>query len=140
MEQIIFNGVVKYAYYGKSDNDNKDKTRILVTVDDANIDDIRKKLTECYKSSSLKPKFITENGTDLMIKSLYDVPCRMDADTSQIKELWSDYDTTAKGFIDMGDTVGAKVKVKVKLKDGAMYPVALVVKELGTKYNPLDDM
>lgn len=140
MEQIIFNGVVKYAYYGKSDNDNKDKTRILVTVDDANIDDIRKKLTECYKSSSLKPKFITENGTDLMIKSLYDVPCRMDADTSQIKELWSDYDTTAKGFIDMGYTVGAKVKVKVKLKDGAMYPVALVVKELGTKYNPLDDM
>lgn len=140
MEQIIFNGVVKYAYYGKSDNDNKDKTRILVTVDDANIDDIRKKLTECYKSSSLKPKFVTENGTDLMIKSLYDVPCRMDADTSQIKELWSDYDTTAKGFIDMGYTVGAKVKVKVKLKDGAMYPVALVVKELGTKYNPLDDM
>lgn len=140
MEQIIFNGVVKYAYYGKSDNDNKDKTRILVTVDDVNIDDIRKKLTECYKSSSLKPKFITENGTDLMIKSLYDVPCRMDADTSQIKELWSDYDTTAKGFIDMGYTVGAKVKVKVKLKDGAMYPVALVVKELGTKYNPLDDM
>ena len=140
MEQIIFNGVVKYAYYGKSDNDKKDKTRILVTVDDANIDDIRKKLTECYKSSSLKPKFITENGTDLMIKSLYDVPCRMDADTSQIKELWSDYDTTAKGFIDMGYTVGAKVKIKVKLKDGAMYPVALVVNELGTKYNPLDDM
>ena len=140
MEQIIFNGVVKYAYYGKSDNDKKDKTRILVTVDDANIDDIRKKLTECYKSSSLKPKFITESGTDLMIKSLYDVPCRMDADTSQIKELWSDYDTTAKGFIDMGYTVGAKVKIKVKLKDGAMYPVALVVNELGTKYNPLDDM
>lgn len=140
MEQIIFNGVVKYAYYGKSDNDNKDKTRILVTVDDANIDDIRKKLTECYKSSSLKPKFVTENGTDLMIKSLYDVPCRMDADTSQIKELWSDYDTTAKGFIDMGYTVGAKVRVKIKLKNGAMYPVAIVVKELGTKYNPLEDM
>lgn len=140
MEQIIFNGVVKYAYYGKSDNDNKDKTRILVTVDDANIDDIRKKLTECYKSSSLKPKFVTENGTDLMIKSLYDVPCRMDADMSMIKEDWSDYDSTARGFVDMGYTVGAKVRIKVKLKDGAIYPVALVVKELGTKYNPLDDM
>lgn len=140
MKEIIFNGVVKYAYYGKSDNDKKDKTRILVKVEDDNIEEIRKEITECYKNSSLKPKFITENGTDLMIKSLYDVPCRMDADTSQIKELWSDYDTTAKGFIDMGYTVGAKVKIKVKLKNGAMYPVAIVVKELGTKYNPLGDM
>lgn len=140
MEQIIFNGVVKYAYFGKTDNDNKDKTRILITVEDDNIDGIREKLTECYKSSSLKPKFVTENGADLMIKSLFDVPCRMDADMSQIKEDWTDYDSTAKGFVDMGYTVGAKVRVKIKLKDGAMYPVALVVKELGTKYNPLEDM
>lgn len=140
MEQIIFNGVVKYAYYGKSNNDNKDKTRILITVEDDNIEEIRKKLAECYKSSSLKPKFVTENGTDLMIKSLYDVPCRMDADLSQIKEDWTDYDTTAKGFVDMGYTVGAKVRIKIKLKEGAIYPAALVVKELGTKYNPLEDM
>lgn len=140
MEQFIFNGVVKYAYYGKTDNDTKDKTRILVTVVDENIEEIRKKMAECYKSSSLKPKFVTENGTDLMIKSLYDVPCRMDADLSQIKEDWSDYDTTAKGFVDLGYTVGAKVRIKIKLKDGAIYPIALVVKELGTKYNPLEDM
>lgn len=140
MENIIFNGVVKYAYFGKSDNDPKDKTRILITVEDDNIEEIREKLTECYKTSSLKPKFVTEKSSDLMIKSLYDVPCRIDADMSQIKEDWTDYDTTAKGFVDMGYTVGAKVRVKIKLKNGAMYPVAIVVKELGTKYNPLEDM
>lgn len=140
MENIIFNGVVKYAYFGKSDNDTKDKTRILITVEDDNIEEIREKLTECYKTSSLKPKFVTEKSSNLMIKSLYDVPCRIDADMSQIKEDWTDYDTTAKGFVDMGYTIGAKVRVKIKLKNGAMYPVAIVVKELGTKYNPLEDM
>lgn len=134
IEKIV-TGKVTYAGFGQTSKDKTDKFRL--TFESNNLD--KSDFKECFKNSELKPKFVTDEKCNIInLKSLFDFPCvirdeNCNADIKDRVESFSDW-------LDTKEIVDAEIKVKIKLKDGAMYPVALAVLKMGSIYNPFEGL
>ena len=129
----ILTGTVTFATFGQTSKDKTDKYRVTFNADKFDKTDFIK----AYEKSDLKPKFITDDNCYLInIKSLFDFPCKV---TDPDK--YSDYDVEhVSDWLETGEIIDAKIKIKVKIKEGAIYPVAMTVEKLGSIYNPYEGM
>lgn len=128
-ETVILKGKVTFAKFGSSKKDARDMYRLTIDVTDFPIE-TRKKIAEAYENAVMLPKFIKDASCNTVnLKSLYDVPVKTDE-----KEI----DSLQKWFDD-GRTIDAEVSVKCKIKkmeeSGAIYPVAIIVRKFGSKYD-----
>lgn len=129
----VLTGTVTFATFGQTAKDKTDKYRVTFNADKFDKTDFIK----AYEKSDLKPKFITDDNCYLInIKSLFDFPCKVTDTDKQ-----SDYDIEhVSEWLETGEIIDAKIKIKVKLKEGAIYPVALTVEKMGSIYNPFEGM
>lgn len=130
----VLTGTVTFATFGQTSKDKTDKYRVTFNADKFEKTDFIK----AYEKSDLKPKFITDENCYLInIKSLFDFPCRID--DPSIKDTEYDIDRVS-GWIETGEIIDAKIKIKVKIKEGAIYPVSMIVEKMGSIYNPFEGM
>ena len=122
METTYLHGTVIRAFNGKTKFDSTEKNRI--TVKAINIDDFREEVNDygVYKDSGKKmtPKWVTDSDY-VNLSSKFDIPCQGDCDNFE------------------SILNGAKVSIKVVLKDGCIYPMAIEIIENGTEINPFED-
>lgn len=125
----IKNATINHAYYGGTNFTREKKFRLTVTTDKYFIDDdVRKEFSE----SDLVPNWLNseENEINIHLSSSFDFPVKMPK---------GDVITFAE-FIESGKRIDVKADIKINFKDGASYPVALVISDIGTIYNPFEDM
>lgn len=128
-ETVILRGKVTFAKFGSSKKDNRDMYRLSMVVPAFDIE-TRKKIAEAYENAVMLPKFIKDSSYNIInLKSLYDVPVK-----SEEKEI----DSLQK-WLDDGRLIDAEISVKCKIKkmeeSGAIYPVAIIVRKFGSKYD-----
>ena len=128
-ETIVLKGKVTFAKFGSSRKDNRNMYRLSIEVKDFDID-TRKKIAEAYENAVMIPKFIKDSSCNIInLKSLYDIPVK-----SKEKEI----DSFQK-WLDDGRLIDAEISVKCKIKkmeeSGAIYPVAIIVRKFGSKYD-----
>lgn len=130
----VLSGTVTFATFGQTSKDKTDKYRVTFNADKFDKTDFIK----AYEKSDLKPKFITDENCYLInIKSLFDFPCCIN--DPSVKD--TDYDIEhVSGWLETGEIIDAKIKIKVKIKEGAIYPVAMIIEKLGSIYNPFEGM
>lgn len=130
---VVVEGKVIRNFFGKTKHSSDEKYRITVLLDKENIEILRKatKENETYKDSGKKmtPRWISESEEDgsayVNLTSGYTIPVK-DADDSA--------ETLEQMF------VGAKVKVSINLREGAIYPKAFMILENGEEYNPFEEL
>lgn len=128
---IIVKGSVNSARYGTANNSDVEKYRIALKC--SNIDELREVAKEVYKNAQLKPNYLTDNTVDnVNLCSLYDMPLKLSND--KVSEEFG-YDKLSE-FIEDGYVIDAEIRVKCVLKDGAIYPSAVMVDKMGSKYDP----
>lgn len=128
-ETVVLKGKVTFAKYGSSKKDSRDMYRLTLDVQDFDIE-TRKKIAEAYENAVMLPKFIKDASCNTVnLKSLYDVPVK--CSDSEIE--------TLQDWLDDGRTIDAEISVKCKIKkmeeSGAIYPVAIIVRKFGSKYD-----
>ena len=128
-ETVVLKGKVTFAKFGPSKKDNREMYRLTIEVPNFDID-TRKKIAEAYENAVMLPKFIKDTSCNTVnLKSLYDVPLK--CSDSEIDSF--------QDWLDDGRTIDAEISVKCKIKkmeeSGAIYPVAIIVKKFGSKYD-----
>lgn len=128
-ETVILKGKVTFAKFGSSKKDSRDMYRLTVDVQDFDIE-TRKKIAEAYENAVMLPKFIKDASCNTVnLKSLYDVPIKTEEVEIDSLQKW----------LDDGRLIDAEVSVKCKIKkmeeSGSIYPVAIIVRKFGSKYD-----
>lgn len=126
-EDLIFTGTVKKAYNGSTKYDEEAKNRVTIY----NPDFPYEKIT-AYENvgSKMQPGWYKEAEGYINLSSKFDIPVR----NSQGKEI------TFEAWINGDDTHNATVKVKIRQKDGAIYPICIVVLQDGEPVDPFEGM
>ena len=128
-ETVVLKGKVTFAKFGTSKKDNREMYRLTIEVPNFDIE-TRKKIAEAYENAVMLPKFIKDASCNTVnLKSLYDVPVK-----SEEKEI----DSLQK-WLDDGRLIDAEISVKCKIKkmeeSGTIYPIAIIVRKFGSKYD-----
>lgn len=125
----IFDVQVKLAY-GKY-NESKDTTEFKILVDGLTDDDY-KSFEEVFKEVGKKyvPNWFKEQNGEMFLKSRYDFGVLT---TDETKTKFSEW-------VESGTTIGSKIRLKVVLKDGVIYPKAIKVIEDGEQKDLFSDM
>lgn len=128
-ETVILNGKVTFAKFGSSKKDVRNMYRLTIEVPNFDIE-TRKKIAEAYENAIMLPKFIKDASCNTVnLKSLYDVPVKCSD-----REI-----NTLQDWLDDGRTIDAEISVKCKIKkleeSGAIYPIAIIVRKFGSKYD-----
>lgn len=128
-ETVILKGKVTFAKFGSSKKDARDMYRLTLEVQDFDLE-TRKKIAEAYENAVMLPKFIKDASCNTVnLKSLYDVPVK--CSDGEIESL--------QDWLDDGRLIDAEISVKCKIKkmeeSGAIYPVAIIVRKFGSKYD-----
>lgn len=91
--------------------------------------DQKKELENAYKDAGPKftPDWVKEFEGYVNVKTQYDLPCR-DLDGE-------DHDSI-ESFIKNFAWMGADVQLSLNIKEGAVYPNALIFKSVGKAFNP----
>lgn len=123
---LIIEGTVVSAKYGATKFDSDNKYRLALESDSIPYDDIT-----AYESvgSKMTPSWFKDKTGYINLNSIYNIPVA-DIDDNKI-----DFDN----WIESGTATGSKVKVKVKQKEGAIYPIAIRVIEEGEKVDLFSD-
>lgn len=132
---MIIKGKLTYCGFGKTKKDDKEKYRLTVDCGD-NLDiETRKELASVYENAVMLPKFIKDASCNTInLKSLYDIPvkCPEDENIKMLSDLITD-----------GHYIDAEIRVSLVLKSteesGAIYPKAIVIDKLGSKYDTFSD-
>lgn len=131
---IIVKGTVNSARYGTANNSEVEKYRIALKC--SNIKELREVAKEVYKNAQLKPNYLTDDSVDnVNLCSLYDMPLALS--NKEESETYG-YNNLSE-FINDGFVIDASLRVKCILKDGAIYPSAVMVDKMGSKYDPFAD-
>lgn len=125
----IFDVQVKLAY--SKYNDNKDTTEFKILVDGLTEDDY-KSFDEVFKEVGKKyiPNWYKEQNGEMFLKSRYDFGV-LTAEETKIK---------FSEWVESGTTIGSKVRLKIVLKDGIIYPKAIKIIENGEQKDLFSDM
>ena len=132
-ETVVLKGKVTFAKFGSSKKDNRELYRLIIEVTNLDID-TRKKIAEAYENAVMLPKFIKDSSCNTVnLKSLYDVPVKTEEKEIDSLQKW----------LDDGRLIDAEISVKCKIKkmeeSGAIYPVAIIVRKFGSKYDYFTD-
>lgn len=140
--KIIINGVMTSAFYGKSkmETNSQSKTRLAIHIDEDEWKRLKEFAAPYYGKKDMKPSWLEydnyydagDNGVYVNLKSNYEIPTRYN------KQNYPDILTNDVEFSDR--LIGAAVKVAINFKQGAFYPSAIVITELGEERNPFDGM
>lgn len=128
-QTVILRGKVTFAKFGSSKKDNREMYRLTIEVQDFDIE-TRKKIAEAYENAVMFPKFIKDSSCNIVnLKSQYDVPVKSEDEEIDSLQKW----------LDDGRLIDAEISVKCKIKkmeeSGAIYPVAIIVRKFGSKYD-----
>ena len=134
IEKII-KGTINLIYYGVSNLDKTNTKKYIISINSEDLTKLRetKEIIENYNLTPFKPKWFTEDSKKINLKTKYDIP----VEYNNAKFDLSDFLTDFANF-----TTNAEVKIKLRFKNGACYPVALQVLSLGEEkeeYNPFTD-
>ena len=134
IEKII-KGTINLMYYGVSNLDRTNTKKYIISINSEDLTKLResKEIIENYKTTPFKPKWFTEDSKKINLKTLYDIPVEYNNGKFDLSDFLSDYGNF---------TTNAEVKIKLRFKNGACYPVALQVLTLGEEkeeYNPFTD-
>lgn len=127
LQDIIVEGAVVGAYFGHTKFDENDKYRLGIESSTIPYDSIH---AFDSNGAKLSPKWFKEKTGYINVKSAYDIPVK----STNGKVI------TFDEWINTGLALGSTVRVKVKQKDGAIYPLAIVVTVNGEESNPFLDM
>ena len=140
--KIIIKGIMTSAFYGKSkmETNSQSKTRLAVHIDEAEWKKLKEFAAPYYGKKDMAPAWLDydnysdagDNGVYINFKSNYEIPTRYN------KQNYPDILTNDVEFSDR--LIGAVVKVAINFKQGAFYPSAIVITELGEERNPFDGM
>ena len=131
--QIIFSGVIKAAYRSKDRDKNGNikedselKNVITVFPDDEKVFD----QINAYEKSgdNYTPTWFKEREF-VKLKSAFDIPVKAE-----------DKEMTFVEFLERGLIKGGQVIVKFIQKDGSIYPLAILEKEPGEKFDAFEGM
>lgn len=127
MSNLVIKGVVVSAKYGATKFDDKNKYRLSVYSEDMPYDDITAFDTVGEK---MTPSWYKEQEGYINLNSIFDIPV-MDIQGNSI-----DFDD----WLETGKAVKSKVKVSVRQKEGALYPIAIKVIEEGEEFDPFANL
>lgn len=128
-ETKIFDVNVRMAYIKY--NDTKDCTEHKILVEGLTEEDY-KSLENVFKEVGKKyiPNWFKEQSGEMFLKSRYN-----------FKVLTTDeVETDFKSWVENGTTQNSKIRLKVVLKDGIIYPKAIKVIENGEQLDLFSDM
>lgn len=140
--KIIITGVMTSAFYGKSkmETNSEAKTRLAVHIDEPEWKKLKDFAKDYYGKKDMTPAWLDyenysdagENGVYINLKSNYEIPTRFNK---------QNYPNILTNDVEFSDRlIGAAVKVAINFKQGAFYPSAIVISELGEERNPFDGM
>ena len=134
IEKII-KGTIDLMYYGVSKLDRTKTQKYIISIESPQLTDLKeeKEIIENYAKTPFKPKWFTEDSKKINLKTLYEIPVLYNNRSYNISEFLNDFGKF---------TTNAEVKIKLRFKNGACYPVALQVLTLGEEkeeYNPFTD-
>lgn len=134
IEKII-KGTIDLMYYGVSKLDRTNTKKYIISIESPQLTDLKedKKIIENYSKTPFKPKWFTEDSKKINLKTIYDIPVEYNGAKFDLSDFLSDFGNF---------TTNAEVKIKLRFKNGACYPVALQVLALGEEkeeYNPFTD-
>lgn len=134
IEKII-KGTINLMYYGVSKLDKTNTKKYIISIESPQLTDLKedKEIIENYSKTPFKPKWFTEDSKKINLKTNYDIPVEYNNSKIDLSSFLSDYGNF---------TTNAEVKIKLRFKNGACYPVALQVLTLGEEkeeYNPFKD-
>lgn len=127
MKDLIIQGVIVSARYGSNKFDDTNKYRIAIKGDNIPYDDIH-----AFDSagSKLTPSWYKNRDGYINLNSIYNIPIKDTKGKVIDFEEWQDN----------YNVLGALVVVKMKQKEGAIYPLAIKVIEDGEDRDPFADM
>ena len=131
IEKII-KGTIKLMYYGVSNLDRTKTKKYIISIESPQLSDLKeeKEIIENYAKTPFKPKWFTQDSKKINLKTLYEIPVLYNGRSSGIDEFLNEFGRF---------TTNAEVRIKLRFKNGACYPVALEVVKLGEEkeeYNP----
>lgn len=129
IKQATFDATLIKAEYAKSKYDDNLKYRLNFSVPDGFDFSI---FDEAYakKDEAFRPDWYKKKGKYINLASSYDVPTKTsDGIKTKISELIKDCNTL----------IGSKISLKVNLKEGAVYPYAMIIREPGDAKDPFLD-
>lgn len=127
MNNLVIEGVVVSAKYGATKFDDKNKYRLSLYNEDIPYKDITAFDTVGEK---MTPSWYKEQEGYINLNSIFDIPV-MDIKGNRI-----DFDA----WLETGKAVKSKIKVSVRQKEGALYPIAIKVIEEGEEFDPFADL
>lgn len=140
--KIIINGVMTSAFYGKSkmETNSQPKTRLAIHISEGEWKILKEFAVQYYGKKDMRPAWLDydnysdagDNGVYVNLKTNYEIPTRYN------NQDYPDILTNDAEFSDR--LIGAVVKVAINFKQGAFYPSAIVITELGEERNPFDGM
>ena len=128
MNNIIVEGTIVSARFGSTKFDDNNKYRIAIESDSIDYDSIH-----AYDNvgSKLTPSWFKDKTGYINLSSIFDIPIQ-DVNGKRIDfEEWIGEDYNA---------LGSKVKVSIKQKEGALYPIAIKVIEEGEERDPFEGL
>lgn len=131
IEKII-KGTINLMYYGVSKLDRTNTKKYIISIESPQLSDLKEdeEIIENYSKTSFKPKWFTEDSKKINLKTNYDIPVEYNNSKIDLSDFLADY---------ANFTTNAEVKIKLRFKNGACYPVALQILKLGEEkeeYNP----
>lgn len=134
IEKII-KGTINLMYYGVSNLDRTNTKKYIISINSEDLSKLRetKEIIENYSKTPFKPKWFTEDSKKINLKTKYDIPVEYNNGKIDLSAFLADYGNF---------TTNAEVKLKLRFKNGACYPVALQILSLGEEkeeYNPFTD-
>lgn len=134
IEKII-KGTINLMYYGVSKLDRTNTKKYIISIESPQLSELKedKEIIDNYAKTPFKPKWFTEDSKTINLKTLYDIPVEYNNSKIDLSSFLTDYGNF---------TTNAEVKIKLRFKNGACYPVALQVISLGEEkeeYNPFTD-
>ena len=127
MEYLTFNAKVVRAFHGATRYDKEECNRITVFSDDMPYTDIWA-FDEC--GNKYTPSWLKDADGYMNLKSNFDIPVK----DSRGKKI------TFDDWIESETTTGALVVVKIRQKEGAIYPMAIKILQDGENVDPFEDM
>lgn len=114
----------------KEFNGKKGEEALYITLAEVELSkDQKKELEEAFKDSGKKftPEWVKDFEGYVNVKTQYELPCRDLEGHDQ-----ASIETFIKGFAWMG----AEVQLSLNIKEGAVYPNAIIFKSEGKAFNP----
>lgn len=109
--------------------------KLYITLANAELDEDKKAIIEdAFKESGKKftPSWVTEFEGYVNLSTKYEIPYKDNVNNVMGYNIES---YISNGF----NWFGAKVSVSINVKDGALYPKAMIIHEEGKEFNPFAD-